>query len=142
MKKILIMGLPGSGKSTLAAQLKQSLETQTSVEWINADAVRQKYSDWDFSEQGRIRQSMRMRDLSSQSLCSLVICDFVAPLKKMREIFDADYLIWMNTLSQGRFADTNSIFEPPDDFDLKIETWNSTESLEQILLELTSRKWW
>jgi adenylylsulfate kinase len=142
MKKILIMGLPGSGKSTLAAQLKQSLETQTSVEWINADAVRQKYSDWDFSEQGRIRQSMRMRDLSSQSLCNLVICDFVAPLKKMREIFDADYSIWMNTLSQGRFADTNAIFEPPDDFDLKIETWNSAESLKQILLELTPRKWW
>ena len=50
--KILVMGLPGSGKSTFAEPLAKSLFGT----WINADQVREKYDDWDFSIEGRVRQ--------------------------------------------------------------------------------------
>ena len=141
MKKLLIMGLPGSGKTTLASSLRQSLELKTTVEWINADIVRKIYDDWDFSREGRIRQSKRMRDLCMKSTCEFVICDFVAPLKEMRNIFHADYLIWMNTIPSGRFSDTNAIFEPPENYDLKIDAWNSADSVHQIISALMNRRW-
>ncbi len=141
MIKILIMGLPGSGKTTLATDLKKSLESNVSVQWLNADEVRKKYDDWDFSEHGRIRQSIRMRDLCAQSSSKFVICDFVAPLEKMRDLFKADYLIWMDTISQGRYADTNAIFEPPKNADLIINKWDQTFSINSINQDLAHRNW-
>lgn len=141
MKKILIMGLPGSGKTTLASNLKKTLESKATVQWLNADVVRAEYCDWDFSEQGRIRQSIRMRDLSSQSLSDFVICDFVTPLIKMREIYEPDYLIWMDTITQGRYEDTNSIFESPGNYDLKINSWDSADWVSVIIQAITDKKW-
>lgn len=116
MKRILIMGLPGAGKTTLAKQLAEKLDAQ----WFNADEIRAKYNDWDFSSEGRIRQSQRMRSLADGSNNAYVIADFVAPLAEMRKIFAADYTIWMDTIDQGRFDDTNRVFEAPDHWDIKI----------------------
>ena len=62
-KKILVMGLPGSGKTTVAKKLKKILN----ADWINADAVRKKYNDWDFSKRGVLRQAKRMRDIAEKS---------------------------------------------------------------------------
>ena len=128
-KRILIMGLPGSGKTTLAQELKKQLQQAgRTVEWLNADEVRTTYNDWDFSESGRIRQSQRMRELADKFATDYVIADFVAPLTEMRENFDADYTIWVDTLEQGRFADTNAMFQAPDHCDFRVteqdcETW-------------------
>ena len=116
MKRILIMGLPGAGKTTLAKQLADRMQAK----WFNADEVRAIYNDWDFSREGRIRQSQRMRELADASSESYVIADFVAPLAEMRAIFAADFTIWMDTIKQGRFDDTNHVFEPPSQWDLKI----------------------
>ena len=111
--RILVMGLPGAGKTYLSRQLKTNFEsTAKTVVWFNADLVREKYNDWDFSLEGRIRQSLRMRDLADQSDADYVICDFVAPLPIMRSHFEADWTVWVDTISQGRFEDTNKIFEP------------------------------
>jgi adenylylsulfate kinase len=121
MKRILIMGLPGAGKTTLAGRLKQKLESSgKSVEWLNADQVRTIYNDWDFSQEGRIRQSQRMRELADASGNHIVIADFVAPLEEMREIFSADFTIWMDTIRQSKFEDTNQMFAHPSYWDLKI----------------------
>ena len=125
MKRILIMGLPGAGKTTLSEKLRNLLEANDKkVIWLNADRVRREYDDWDFSQEGRIRQSKRMYELSTRIECDFVIADFVAPLVEMREIFQADSTIWMDTIVQGRFADTNSVFDQPLKFDLRIQDFN------------------
>ena len=131
MKKILIMGLPGSGKTTMAKALKNHFEDikhegyGISVEWFNADEVRKKFNDWDFSETGRIRQSLRMAELAEKSKSDYVICDFVAPLPEMRYNFKADWTIWMDTIDQGRYEDTNKVFVNPELYDFRITEQNA-----------------
>ena len=121
MQKILIMGLPGAGKTTLADALKKIIEKDfNTVNWLNADKIRQQFNDWDFSESGRIRQSIRMRELADSSSSDYVIADFVAPLVEMRNNFDADWVIWVDTIDRGRFDDTNKVFVDPDLYDFRI----------------------
>lgn len=90
------------------------------VKWFNADEVRKKYNDWDFSREGRIRQSIRMAEFALSSNADYVICDFVAPLPEMRHNFKADWVIWMDTIDAGRYEDTNKAFVPPDVYDFRV----------------------
>jgi len=116
------MGLPGSGKTYLTERLVPLL----SAAWYNADKLREMSNDWDFSNEGRVRQSMRMRTFADfeKSQGRFVVCDFVCPTKETRENFDPDLLIWMDTIDEGRFEDTNKIFEPPSKVDFHIKEWN------------------
>jgi adenylylsulfate kinase len=119
--RILIMGLPGAGKTTLAQALRDLIQdNDKTVEWFNADLVRQAYDDWDFSDEGRIRQSLRMRELADKINSDYVICDFVCPLPVMRDNFDADFVIWVDTIEQGRYEDTNRAFISPDKYDIRV----------------------
>ena len=121
------MGLPGSGKTYLAESLQPLLEAA----WYNADKVRGMAGDWDFSDDGRTRQSLRMKNLADfeTSHNRFVICDFVCPTEETRNIFDPDILIWLDTIKEGRFEDTNKIFEEPSSCDFKIEEWNETNHI-------------
>ena len=106
-QRILIMGLPGAGKTYLAAKLKEKLsEHNRTVGWLNADEVRKHYNDWDFSREGRIRQSLRMRDLADTSNTDYCIVDFVAPLPEMRHNYKADWTVWVDTIDAGRYEDS------------------------------------
>ena len=142
MNKILIMGLPGSGKTYFAERLKRYLETHGTrslssiedvpypnldarVDWFNADEIRKKFNDWDFSREGRIRQSIRMFDFAMKCKGDYVICDFVAPLPEMRHNFKANWTIWMDTIDAGRYEDTNKAFVPPDVYDFRINEQNA-----------------
>jgi adenylylsulfate kinase len=127
--KILIMGLPGSGKTTLAEKLLAELHKNGPAEWLNADEVRKECNDWDFSKEGRLRQAQRMRTLSDKYVEAgwPIICDFVCPTQELRRVFDADMIIWLDTISKGRYADTNAVFEPPteEEYDIRIDEFAS-----------------
>tara|TARA_B100002019_G_scaffold68394_1_gene58919 strand:- start:36 stop:446 length:411 start_codon:yes stop_codon:yes gene_type:complete len=120
--KILIMGLPGSGKTYLTERLQPLLKAA----WYNADKVREMANDWDFSDDGRRRQSMRMRSFADfeKKHGRYVLCDFVCPTKETRANFDADITIWMDTIEEGRFEDTNKIFVKPENVNFHITEWN------------------
>jgi adenylylsulfate kinase len=116
--RILIMGLPGAGKTTLALNLLNYFSPD--VLWLNADEIRRKFNDWDFSETGRIRQSRRMREIADVSNRDYIIADFVCPLPEMRDIYDPDFLIWVDTITEGRFEDTNKAFVAPEQYDIRV----------------------
>jgi len=155
-KRILIMGLPGAGKTYLAQALKKYLETngdlmkinpqrvltyegipgpgfmRVGVDWFNADDVRKKHNDWDFSNAGRIRQSLRMFQFAVECTGEFVICDFVAPLVEMRNNFKADWTVWVDTIKQGRYEDTNKAFIPPEQYDFRVTEQNCEKWAEFI----------
>ena len=118
------MGLPGSGKTSFASLLNEKLQTKFSTEWLNADEVRTKTNDWDFSIDGRIRQSLRMKDMIVKSEAEYIIIDMVAPLVEMRKNISPDITIWINTILKSRFEDTDSIFIPPKNADIVIHDFN------------------
>ena len=126
------MGLSGSGKTTLAT----ALQTKLNSVHFNADKVRAMFDDWDFSEQGRIRQSQRMRALADAAQTDYVIADFIAPLNLMREIFKADFTIWMDTVQGSQFADTDTMFVPPTSSEYNLRITSFDYNIDDILKEL------
>ena len=153
-EKILVMGLPGSGKTYFSERLKKYLEDHSSlytmplwrqgtmeippttysskVDWFNADEIRKRFNDWDFSKEGRIRQSIRMAEFALKCTGDYVICDFVAPLVEMRNNFKADWTIWIDTIDAGRFEDTNKAFVPPEVYDFRITEQNAEKWVEFV----------
>ncbi|NCW36882.1 MAG: adenylyl-sulfate kinase [Proteobacteria bacterium] len=134
MKIILIMGLPGSGKTTLANELAPLLNAKR----LNADEVRKEANDWDFSEEGRIRQSKRMADFATKlkKNGNYVVADFVCPTPEARELFPSDYVIWVDTIKEGRFDDTNKMFVKPDKYDFHVTTQDAKKWAPKIIKEI------
>ena len=129
------MGLPGSGKTTLANELSLLL---LNSKRINADEVRKDYDDWDFSKEGRLRQSKRMSD-KAQALKlegNYVIADFICPTPDTRELFNSDYIVWVDTIEEGRFDDTNKLFVKPDKYNLHVTTQDAKHWASIILKDI------
>jgi len=140
-QRILIMGLPGAGKTTLAEAIRNKLwEEGRTVTWLNADEIRKKYDDWDFSTAGRIRQSIRMKILAEEATTDFVIADFVAPLVEMRDNYSADWTIWVDTIREGRYADTNKAFIEPKSYDFRVTEQDAEKWAEFIGFHLIQNK--
>ena len=128
------MGLPGSGKTTLANELATLLDAKR----LNADEVRKEANDWDFSEEGRKRQSKRMAEfaLKLKKEGNNVIADFICPTPEARALFPSDYVIWVDTIKEGRFDDTNKMFIKPEKFDYHVTTQDAKNWAPKILKEI------
>jgi len=139
MKKILIMGLPGAGKTTLASRLVPLLKAK----WLNADEVRKEANDWDFSDEGRKRQAKRMSDFANKfkEEGHYVVADFVCPTPKARELFNPDFMIWLDTIKESKFEDTNKIFVKPKKYDVRVTEKDSEIWAIKIADQIKAYKW-
>ena len=145
MAKVLVFGLPGSGKSYLSERVVSYLGDN--AVWINADRVREEANDWDFSEEGRNRQFNRMKDLADKvdAEGKIAICDFVCPFSSNRQKFGADCTIFVDTIEEGRFEDTNKAFERPRQLDEDIDyhiTQKDEQASKDVAWYLGSRFVW
>ena len=134
MKIILIMGLPGAGKTTLANELATIIKSKR----LNADEIRRAANDWDFSKEGRIRQAKRMSEaaLKIKSEGNNVIADFICPTQEARSLFPADYVVWVDTIKEGRFDDTNQMFVKPEKYNFHVTTQDAKLWAPKIAEEL------
>ena len=128
------MGLPGAGKTTLANELSKLIECKR----LNADEVRKAANDWDFSEEGRKRQAKRMADfaLKLKSEGNFVVADFICPTPEARSLFPADYIIWVDTIKEGRFEDTNQMFIKPEKYDFHVTSQDASVWAEKIIKDI------
>ena len=128
------MGLPGAGKTTLADELAPKINAKR----LNADEVRKAANDWDFSNDGRKRQAKRMAEyaLKLKDEGYYVVADFICPTPEARELFPADYIIWVDTIEKGRFEDTNQMFIKPEKFNFHVTTQDAKYWVPKILKDL------
>jgi len=134
MKKILIMGLPGAGKTTLAKVLTPKLNAV----WYNADFIRNHINkDLGFSPEDRIEQAKRMGLLCNCATVSghYAIADFVCPTIETREAFDADFVIWVDRIKEGRFENTNKLFQEPEHYDVRVTSDGTPEEWADTIIE-------
>ena len=128
------MGLPGAGKTTLANELAPLIKAKRLI----ADEVRKAANDWDFSEEGRTRQAKRMADfaLKLKDEGNYVIADFICPTPKARSLFPADYVVWVDTIKEGRFDDTNKMFVKPEKYDFHVTSQDAKNLAPKIFEDL------
>ena len=129
------MGLTGAGKTTLAEELAPKLNAKR----LNADEVRKEANDWDFSEEGRKRQAKRMADfaLKLKNQGNYVVADFICPTPEARSLFPADFVIWVDTIKEGRFDDTNQMFVKPEKYDFHVTTQDAKFWADKIIKEIS-----
>ena len=128
------MGLPGAGKTTLANELAKLINSKR----LNADEIRRGANDWDFSEEGRKRQAKRMAEfaIKFKNEGNYVVADFICPTPEARKLFPADYIIWVDTIKEGRFDDTNQMFVKPEKYDFKVTTQDAKLWASKITKEI------
>ena len=128
------MGLPGSGKTTLANELAPLLNAKR----LNADEIRKAANDWDFSEEGRTRQAKRMAEhaIKLKNEGNYVVADFICPTPEARNLFPADYVIWVDTIKEGRFDDTNKMFVMPKKYNYHVTTQDAKTWVSKILIDI------
>jgi adenylylsulfate kinase len=118
-RKILIMGLPGAGKTTLAKALVPLLNAVH----FNADAVRANVNkDLGFSLEDRVEQARRMGWLCDRVVeaGAFAVADFICPTEETRAAFGEAFVVWVDRIKEGGFADTNRMFVPPQRCDVRV----------------------
>ena len=133
---IQIIGLPGSGKTELAKALKERINAIH----LNADEVRATInSDLGFTIEDRVEHARRLGEIArviSKQGVAPVIVDFICPTNLTRKAFGKpDILVWVDRIKQGRFEDTNKMWENPTDFDARIPADYTVEQEADYLIK-------
>lgn len=138
-KVILVCGLPGSGKTYFSERLKAALGD--CAVHINGDDIRKAHNDWDFSEEGRLRQAKRMKAVADAGKENgmHVILDFVCPKKEYRDLIKPDILVWANRTPVRDFPDTTAMFQPPADYDYELHDDVDVEWIVELVVEAATR---
>ncbi len=113
------MGLPGAGKTTLAKALVPLLNAVH----FNADAVRANVNkDLGFSLEDRVEQARRMGWLCDRVVeaGAFAVADFICPTEETRAAFGEAFVVWVDRIKEGGFADTNRMFVPPQRCDVRV----------------------
>ena len=128
------MGLHGAGKTTLANELAKLISSKR----LNADEIRRDANDWDFSEEGRKRQAKRMAEhaIKLKNEGNYVIADFICPTPEARNLFPSDIIIWVDTIKEGRFDDTNQMFVKPEKYDFHVTSQDAKHWASKIIKEI------
>ncbi len=138
--KILVMGLPGAGKTTLATLLAERLQAVH----FNADDIRQNINkDLGFDEESRLEQARRMGHLCDlvTKAGTIAIADFVCPTIETRAIFKADFVVWVDRIEEGRFEDTNQLFQVPRRFEVRLTAGTPSDWVETVIEALPLIDW-
>jgi adenylylsulfate kinase len=67
---------------------------------------------------------------------NFVVADFICPTPEARSLFPADLVIWVDTIKEGRFDDTNKMFVKPDKYDFHVTTQDAKNWAPKILKEI------
>jgi len=167
---IWFTGLSGSGKSTLASGLERMLQNHRYATFIlDGDNIRAGLNkDLDFTESGRIENIRRIGEVSKLFVDAgiIVLTAFVSPFKSdrrtVKELVGADNFVEVfvdcpievceardvkGLYKKARageisnFTGISSLFEKPEDFDVRIPTNEiSIEKGVQILYNTISEK--
>ena len=130
---IQIMGQAGAGKTVLA----EALADRINAIHINADKVRAGLNkDLGFELKDRIENARRLGELARLLEDEIVIVDFICPTKETREAFGKpDILIWVNRIEEGRFEDTNKMWQDPTEYDLEIKAGLTLDQEVQLIIK-------
>ena len=131
---VILSSPSGAGKTTLANELAPLLNAKR----LNADEIRKAANDWDFSDEGRKRQAKRMAEhaLKLKSEGNFVVADFICPTPEARNLFPADFVIWVDTIKKGRFEDTNQMFVKPEKYNFHVTSQDAKLWAPKILKEI------
>lgn len=118
MIKVLVTGLPGSGKTYFSEMVRRKDPSRIKI--FNGDLVRATFCDWGFSHEDRTRQAIRMSEMWIPSHVDMVLYDFVCPRNVFRDIVNADVVVFVDTITISKYADTNVIWEEPTNYRYRI----------------------
>ena len=139
---IQIIGLPGSGKTALSAALKERINAIH----LNADYVRATInSDLGFAIEDRIEHARRLGEMARMldGQGHTVIVDFICPTEITRAAFGKpDILVWVDRVKEGRFEDTNKMWEEPEKFDARIPAdYTVEEEVDYLIKKFSLHDW-
>lgn len=133
--KVLVFGLPGSGKGDVAKYLSEQIRGVH----LDVCAIRTNMNDWSMSIQSRIKVNEHLKSaaLGAESCDKIVIMESLAEFPDIRRDLNPDYIVWVDTISECTYDDTNLFFQQPiedmEHIDYKITDINDSEALDDLV---------
>ncbi len=91
--------------------------------------------DLDFNRDDRIEHARRMGWMCDRvgETCGTAIADFICPTPETSAAFGPAFTVWVDRIREGRFADANAMFVPPEGVDMRVTSEGSPHWTEKVL---------